>query len=78
MASVPYRMSSGIGLSIRLMWPDHHPGALGQECKHSGDACLGEDILVWYTILPCDTLNSPEGAQVKDVEPAFLAGIESP
>jgi len=50
---------------------------LGQECKHAGDACLVEDILFWYTILPRDTQNFPEVAQVKSVEPAFLAGIET-
>jgi len=51
---------------------------LGQKCKHAGDACRVEDSLVWYTILPRDTQNSPEVAQVKGVEPVFLAGMGSP
>lgn len=32
-----------------------------------------EDV-VWYTFLPRDTQNSPEVAQGKGVEPAFLGG----
>ena len=48
--------------------------ALGQECKHSWDACLVEDV-VWCTILLRDTQNSLEVAQGNGVEPAFLAKL---
>ena len=52
--------------------------AQNKECKHSGDACQVEGILVWYMILPRDTQNVPEVLLVRGFEPALLAEIESP
>ncbi|XP_037780319.1 protein kinase C zeta type-like [Penaeus monodon] len=49
---------------------------LGEQDEHARDACLIKDVLVW--VLPGDSQDPPEVAQVESVEPALLVGVEGP
>ncbi len=52
--------------------------SLFEKYGHGGDLCLGQDVPVWYLVLPRDGENPVKATHMEDMEPSFLVSLERP